>query len=643
MKKLSLACVVAAVLAVSAPVAAQNSALLANYRIGAGWATFGLALPQGAARDAVAVGTLATQTNVKTRWADGSIKFAVVTSKVATAGVYPITAAASASGVARPAWPSAAVEMTIGPGKWVAALPSASANDAWLEGPLVNEGRVVVTPMMGNIEHPFFRVVYDVRAYNDGVTRLDVTVENVLDHALAASVRYDVAIALNGQQVFRRADVDHGYLARWRHVAWTRAAEAEVTPDFTPFIRAKALPEYLPSVDAPSRTVAGPAFEILKTGNLTIPMNSHGGRPEIAPYPDWTAQYLVHKRQDQRAYMLRHGELAGSFGIHIKQPDGRRLISIDEQPNFWLDSRADPDGRPKQGLTRGRAEPGENAHQPSLAFVPYLVTGDRFFLDEMKYWANFCLIGTYQDSHSNQRGGSQGLFAPNEVRGIGWALRNLADAAAFVPDNDEMKAYFHQKVVNNLTWLDKHAASQVNPLGTVFPLRRPEDGEWSPYTWIALWEQVYVAWAVDRAQQLGFSPGTSLRDRIVRLQLRLFTSEAEGYKRSHAGAYVLAIGTRSGTSITHFDQIGEVFKITDKYGNLRPFQGYYGPEARLMLMIAKRLGWAGAAESLQYLMTSAGADNVTMVADLNRRSGWAIADGATPAATSRATTSTRRP
>ena len=174
---------------------------------------------------------------------------------------------------------------------------------------------------------------------------------------------------------------------------------------------------------------------------------------------------------------------------------------------------------------RGLAVAAENAHQPSLAFVPYLVTGDRYFLDEMKYWANFCLLWTFQDSHSNQRGGSEGLLAPNEVRGIAWALRNLADAAAYVPDNDEMRAYFRQKVVNNLAWLDKHAATQTTPLGTVFPLRRPEDEQWSPYTWIALWEQMYVAWAVDRAQQHGFMPGTALRDRIVKLQLRLFTSE----------------------------------------------------------------------------------------------------------------------
>ena len=614
-----------ALLISAVPSAAQRSTPLANYRLGSGWATFGLALPQGAAREAVAVGTAATQTDVKTRWTDGSIKFAVVTARLNSDGTYPITAAAAVTGRARPTWPAASLELAIGPGRWQARLP-ASISDAWLEGPLVTEARAMVTPMMGELEHPFLRVIYDVRVYADGVTRLDVTVENTLDHALAANVRYDVAITLNGQQVFKRAAVDHNYLSRWRHVSWSRDVESEVTPDFTPFVRANALPEYMSSVDAPARVITGPRFEILKTGELTLPMNAHGGRPEIAPYPDWTAQYLVHKRQDQRAYMLRHGELAGSFGIHIKAADGRRLISIDEQPNFWLDRRADADGRPKQGLARGLAEPGENAHQPSLAFVPYLVTGDRFFLDEMKYWANFCLLWTFQDSHSNQRGGSEGLLAPNEVRGIAWALRNLADAAAYVPDHDEMKAYFRQKVINNLAWLDKHAATQTTPLGTVFPLRRPEDEQWSPYTWIALWEQMYVAWAVDRAQQHGFMPGTALRDRIVKLQLRLFTSEQDGYKRTHAGAYVLAVGTRSGQTIKYFDNIAEVFRVTDKYGNHRPFEGYYGPEARLMLMIAKRLGWPGASESLQYLMSHTGADGVSMIADLNRRSGWAIAD-----------------
>jgi hypothetical protein len=189
-------------------------------------------------------------------------------------------------------------------------------------------------------------------------------------------------------------------------------------------------------------------------------------------------------------------------------------------------------------------------------------------------------------------------------------------------------------VINNLTWLDKHAASQATPLGTLFPLRRPEDEQWAPYSWIALWEHMYVAWAIDHAQQHGFGPGSALRDRVVKLQLKLFTSEAEGYKPSYAGAYVLAVGTRSGQTIKYFDTIGEMFRITDKFGNFRQFEGYYGPEVRLMLMIGMRLGLPGAEKAYEGLHSHVGADGVSMKADLARRSGWGIAWGQAAASVS---------
>jgi hypothetical protein len=627
----SLALIFGVACCLVAGVVPASAGPLATYKLGQGWATFGLALPQGAAPQSVAVGTLPTQTDIKTRWPDGSIRFVVVTTRVDTAGEYVIASAAGGAGRLRAQWPSASVQMVIGPGTWTAQLPAELAA-GWLDGQWAVEGRAIVAPRMRDLEHPFFRVIYDVRAYADGVARLDVTIENTLDHPLAADVTYDAQISLNGQPVFTRTGVHHDYLARWRHVSWSRPAEATVTPDFAPFIAARALPEYLNSVEDRPRSLSGDLFDILKTGDLMVPMNAHGGRPEIAPYPDWTAQYLVHKRADQRAYVLRHGELAGSFGVHIKEPDGVRMISIDEHPNFWLDGRADADGRPKNAQLRGMAVAGDNAHQPSLAFVPYLVTGDHFFLDEMKYWANYSLLSTFQDSYSKQRGGSDGLLAPNEVRGIAWTLRNLADAAAYTPDNDDMKAYFRAKVMNNLAWLDSHAASQATPLGTLFPGRRPEDEQWPPYSWIALWEHIYVAWAVDRAHQHGFGPaGTALRDRVVKLQLRLFTSEAEGYKASYAGAYVLAVGTRSGQGIKYFDTIGEMFSVTDKLGNYRQFEGYYGPEARLMLMIAVRQGLPGAAAAYESLNSHSGTDGVSMKADLARRSGWALAMEPQPA------------
>ncbi len=628
-----------AVLSAGATLSALGTTV-GTYRLERGWATFGIAVPRGVVPGGAAlrVGALRTQTDIKTTWDDGSVRFAVVTTNVPAPQEYPITVGRPDAGTVTPIRPDATVEFAINGARWVARVP-ASLSDAWLSGPLVSEARAIVAPTQGATPHPLLRVIFDMRSYEGSGHRVDVTVENVLDVATADSVTYDVAIRVGGRVVFEKASVVHKYLSRWRRVFALDVADAAVAPDFSVFAAAQAIPPYIETLDAPARSIAGPQFDILGTGDLTVPMNAHGGRPEIAPYPDWTAQYIAHRRADQREYVLKHGEAAGSWGIHIKEPDGVRLISIDRHPRFWLDYRASGDGRPQSvvatGGLRGMAVPGDIAHQPSLAFVPYLVTGDRFFVDEMKYWANFCLIASQPDDYA--RNEAQGLLISNEVRGIGWALRNLADTAAFLPDQDPDRPYFAQKLRNNLEWLEQHARTTETPLNTLFGGHRrwAEDGGRPPYVFIALWEHIYVAWAVDRALQLGFSPGAAFRDRVARFQLKLFTSGPDGFDRSFAGSYVLAVAEKrtSADRWTYLTSMREMFNLAKTYGDYRPFPGYYGPEARLMLLIGNHLRWPGAAESLTYLMGATDEHGVTMAQDLRRRSGWALAGAGLPAQT----------
>src|SRR6185312_12171733 len=132
---------------------------------------------------------------------------------------------------------------------------------------------------------------YDVRSYASGGHRVDVTVENCLDTPVADEVVYDVAVAIDRQTVFLQTNVKHGYLARWRRV-FTIAGlrESTVAADLSPFVAAHALPRFLSSVVSPSRSlsgkgVSGSGFGILAFGDLTLPMDAHGGRPELAPYP----------------------------------------------------------------------------------------------------------------------------------------------------------------------------------------------------------------------------------------------------------------------------------------------------------------------------------------------------------------------
>ncbi len=225
---------------------------LATYQFSrAGWTTFGLALPQGAATGAVKLGGLSTQTDVKRTWPDGSIRHAIVSAKVSGAGPLAITPGTPAVGVYNPTWPSAAVTFTIAGVQYVANLGSYDGAYPWLTGPVVNETRRQVAPVGPGGAHPFLRVVFDVRSYNDGAHRIDIAVNNVLNVAATDTVTYDVAVSLGGTTRYSRSALSHGSFRRWRHTLWTTgASEASYVPDLVPFFNSRALARFLSTVSS---------------------------------------------------------------------------------------------------------------------------------------------------------------------------------------------------------------------------------------------------------------------------------------------------------------------------------------------------------------------------------------------------------
>jgi hypothetical protein len=607
-----------------------NGTGLANVGLTPGWATVAEALPDGAATGGLQLGGLATQTDVKTRWPDGSIRFATVSAYVPVAGTYTLTpTAAPAAGTFTPTNPNAHVQFNIGGTIYTANLPTTPSSDTWLSGPFVSESRWTVDPAApdGTLQ-PYLRVVFDTRCYIDGTSRLDVTVENELDKPGATAVTYSVDIVAGGQTVYHHDTLTHYYLTRWRTVADLGVTESQVTPDFSTFYQADALPRYLSMVTDAVYAPAGPNFDILQPGDLNPYMGAPGASAVVAPYPNWVGNYLVHEDPTLRQYVLANGNLAGSWPVHIENPDGS-LISIDQRPNYWFDPRSFPYGDGPVGANHltdptafGPLQP-DNAHVPSLAYVPYLLTGERYYADEMQAWANFAILNTWPGMNNADRQGSKGLLVQNQVRGIAWTLRNIADAAAYLPDNAPAKSYLANKLENNLAWLDGLAVSHNTPLGSVFDT---QTNSGSPSLLMSPWENNYLAWAIDHANLQGFSGGSSMRDKIVQFQLTLFNSPE--WPRDGAAPGWIVVGQRSpdGTNV-YYSTLGQAYQAT--YGNSaspNPFNGYYGVDARLSLMIAIREGLPHAQDSYDYLFQIIGNEPYLYgVSDLAARAGWAIA------------------
>ena len=627
---------------------------VSNVGLTTGWATFGVSAPQGAATFGLAVGPFATQTDVKTRWPDGSIRFAVVSARITSGGAYSVVAGAQTSGTFSPQVPRVTVQLTIGGVPYTANLPSAPTSDIWLNGPSVMEWRSIVSPLSPSGAHPFLRVYFDTRVYNTGEARVDVTVENVIDVSAATAVTYDVAVTINGQTTFSQSGVTHYWLSRWHKVFGVGLAAAAVTDDMFALQQLKLLPNYLPIVANILDSPTGSQFGLLRPGDLHIPMNDHGGRPEIGPYPAWVARYAVHRQSAEKAYMLAQADQGASWPVHIREAEGQ-IVSIDSRPKFYLGiAGALPEDGPRGDFPSGtqwKSWIPDRAHQPSLSFVPYLLTGDRFYMDELRFWANYTLLNTYTDSYYNQRGGdgSQGLITQgggSEVRGMGWGLRSLVDAAVLLPDSETRdKPYFLTKIRNNLTWFDQQADAwaAAYPLGFSFPHRRPEDtfSVFMPYTWVSDWEQAYVAWAIQHSNQLGITGGTRLRDRICRWIIKEFTSDAEGFDHTYGVNYVSAVGTNTtpgdmSSAVIPFTNMGQVFNAnfpapieSDVNGNyhhsVNSGRGWTGPDTRLALVVAAQVGLPGANTALNQVWNDLGvAIYVNNTSDLGNRAQFAV-------------------
>ena len=604
-----------------------TSETVATVGLTSGWATFGQALPPDAAFESLQVGTLPTQIDVKTRWPDGSIRFAVVTAEVAAPGSYAITPAFFDSGEhtafdATPVEVRFTIDRTDGTDATdelsaIAAMPSATNPDAlWLDGELVTEARWSVIPTdASHQELSGMRVLFDLRQYRDGARRLAVTVENADDTTdnqlrnLALQIWADAdGNGLLDELLFDRGDLAMGSGTRFIQRFDFGLTASAVTPDLEPVFRSGALPRYAAAVIDATESAFDengqlrPEFDLLGPGDLNPYMGSPGGRPEIAPYTDWTARYLVHRRPEQANYLLRMGDLAGSWPIHLREASDGRLVSLAERPNFWFDSRGEDHMRSDQW--GGSPLSPDNAHVPGgLALVPYLLTGEHFYADEVGFWANYAVLATWPGNSptddASRAGGNatagsgRGILATNQVRGFAWGLRNISDAAAYLPDSDPMRQQFQRIVRENLTWLDDWAKRHAGPLKMAWLPGYGTEVDHNGQRFAQLWMYDYLAWSIQHALQLGFTGGTRFRDQVVRIQTELFVNTS--YNREFAGPGRLAIGRVSAVtgSTRYFSSLREVLTETKHGMPTGVFAGYYGVEARLVLLIGIESGLDG--------------------------------------------------
>jgi hypothetical protein len=204
---------------------------------------------------------------------------------------------------------------------------------------------------------------------------------------------------------------------------------------------------------------------------------------------------------------LGTGTAAGSYSTHYRDRKTDRPVSLKNYPYMTLEGNPGDTWNPATNVRESFPDAGGDvttpytadiSHQPNLAYVPYLLTGDYYYLEEMQFWA---MYDTFR-SNPNYRGQGQGLVIPGELRAQAWAMRTLAEAAAFTPDDDALKAELNGFVSNNLDWYNATYAQnpKANQLGVM-----THGYSFAYGVAIAAWMDDFFTSAMGHAVDLGFT------------------------------------------------------------------------------------------------------------------------------------------
>lgn len=284
---------------------------------------------------------------------------------------------------------------------------------------------------------------------------------------------YNLELWLQGQKVYSKALV-HTAGSRWTKNFWLGTPEY---PDFNfkALIESKKLPNYDLRRVVPEAVIAREynlwlqkAKDLYDSGNWAKDMNGVGGRPDIGPFPTWDIQWLYTKDARMREKALGNADLACAWPIHYREgrkdkfldrqktvPGFGRIMTISTRPTFSIQNwGGNADNKPKVTgpITTGGWLP-DAPHAPGLFFIPYLLTGDYFYLEELMFWAGYlAMTPRHAPTAYNGRGptGVEGGSPGGQTRGEAWRMARRIDALVAIPKDWPEWGYFHAHMEDHI-------------------------------------------------------------------------------------------------------------------------------------------------------------------------------------------------
>ncbi len=376
---------------------------------------------------------------------------------------------------------------------------AAGAVDYWTQGPLVTEGRVIIY-LDGSQ-----RIVADISCYTGNGMTVDLTYAN--DRALEAvggRVTCDWTTTLNGVVVEQQTNITQYQYQNWDRIynSNTKDGWQDVGGPTTGWLNVKhdivrlqdmgVFLHYDTTLPVPGTwtnriTVeqADPNWKIpiVGTYGLVKYEPTSGGRPEIGFNSAGCVWWLIGQRNDVARYGMAHGRGMRSFLINYWDRSKNKWLSVVDRNALDLGKVVTFGSEPYRGLTQIREENASGykfdmSHQPSVAYIPFILTTRRIFQDAQVCQGQFNLfVAAYNSSFGRATFPYNGytykdfmIWNPN-IRAAAWQMREYANAGWVASDNMPEGAYLLSVQADNFKMMLNRKGSADIAITGFAPIR----------------------------------------------------------------------------------------------------------------------------------------------------------------------------
>ncbi len=274
-------------------------------------------------------------------------------------------------------------------------------------------------------------------------------------------------------------------------------------------------------------------YAAMGLAGVTPYMPNTGERSDIGLVTEPQAKFICTNDAASLDLLRAQAEAAGTMPWHMRDDTQTGPFDFRKYPNatWYYNSTA---GSPHV-KTVSTPVTLDSAHQPALAYVPYLLTGDPYHLEDLQFQANW------------NWGALPAAYRPSvpQARAFAWSLRTLAQAVRVTPAATPPwllpQSYWAAQLAATRDYFQADFVESVRPERALFRATANietsrGEGNAPEGTWVDPWQDEFVATVMGWMVSMGFTDWRTAFDWIIGGTVAR-TSAGSGWVRAHSTPY----------------------------------------------------------------------------------------------------------